>query len=394
MRYRTDIRAILRLDEFVSLRTEWDALVAASHDCPLFATYLYCEVAAADVLARGGRIYLVLIYDEHDTLLALWPLTIKRRGLWLVATHLSCGNGQETGGPLIRGLATSAILNEAVSAARRVDADVLEIAYLEDGSLLQQTLTHQPRPRFSHPNGRGAIGAFAIKLCQFNDIDEYYTKVLSAGLRRNLRRQLRHLKTIGRVEIGWCADVEDAVQVIAWMFEYKRRWAVARGIRTRWLLADRQVEDFFITLARRLDLSQTPLAAFVKLDGVPIAASVSWVGNRVHRWCITTFDQNYHRFGASTLLLEFLVRWSHAHGLDFDFGWFDVDYKARWSNQHSIQKSRYVIISRLGRLMEASLLATAVRSKLRNVLRDRLTRVKLFTQSIGTRHAAKDRSTA
>src|ERR1700693_4360529 len=101
---RHEIRTIEALDAFQALRREWDELAAAAEEYFLCATYQYCELAAARVLAKGAVIVVIRVHDDRD-LLAIWPLAIHRQGLLRIAKALTCGSGEEYGGPLVKGTA-------------------------------------------------------------------------------------------------------------------------------------------------------------------------------------------------------------------------------------------------------------------------------------------------
>jgi len=136
---RHEIRAIEDFEAFKAMRREWDKLAATAEECPFCTTYQYCELAAALVLAKGGLVAVAMVYDDRD-LLAMWPLAIHRKGPLRIAKALTCGNGEEYGGPLIKGVASRAVAAEAVGAVMQVPADILEVFLVQDGSILQESL--------------------------------------------------------------------------------------------------------------------------------------------------------------------------------------------------------------------------------------------------------------
>src|ERR1700687_6127022 len=129
VRLRHEIRTIEKLDAFRAMRREWDKLAAAAEDCSICMTYQYCELAAARVLGKGGLIAVGMLYDDHD-LLAIWPLAIHVKGLLRIAKTLTCGNGEEYGGPLIKGAASREIVEAILGVVMQLDADVLEVFFL------------------------------------------------------------------------------------------------------------------------------------------------------------------------------------------------------------------------------------------------------------------------
>jgi CelD/BcsL family acetyltransferase involved in cellulose biosynthesis len=123
---------------------------------------------------------------------------------------------------------------------------------------------------------------------------------------------------------------------------------------------DDRVRDFFIALAQRLDLQATPLVAFVKVEGVPVAASVNLVGSKSVEYFITTYEEAFGTYSVGALLVDFMVKWSHAHGRDFDFRPLHGDYKARWANCQTWHEKRLILLGARGRLVDLPLLFAQV----------------------------------
>jgi CelD/BcsL family acetyltransferase involved in cellulose biosynthesis len=181
------------------------------------------------------------------------------------------------------------------------------------------------------------------------------------------------------VEFGWCKSVNEAASVLTWLFDNKRHWAESRGFKTPYLM-DYQVRDYFIALADRLNLSTNPLVVFAKVDGVPIAAALNMVGSRSVESLMTTYDEAYRPYSVGNLLTEYQIKWSHAHGRDFDLRVFYGEYKATWANRQGRFQTRVVFPRARGRLAEFALLGSqAVRAKrkLSNIARDFVHRRRL-----------------
>jgi CelD/BcsL family acetyltransferase involved in cellulose biosynthesis len=375
---RHAIRIVDTLDAFKALRHEWEAVEAASEDYPLYLTYPYCELATTWALAAGARVAVVMVYDAAH-LLAIWPLAIHRQGTLRMANVLSCGNQEEYGGPLVRGRATATVVSECVRAVMQIPADVLEIPFLQDGSLLQQALEFAPQSWVLRllPARLSAFPGYSAGLREFVAWDDY-AGTLSQSLRRNLRRYRKGLATLGNTEFGWCTTLDDAVTVLNWLFANKRQWALARGFNTKYLMDD-AVRDFFIALAARTDLSTVPLVAFVKVDGVPIAASINLVGLRTLEYWIFTYDEAYNRYSVGNLLTEFVARWAHANALDFDMRTMYNEYKTYWKTRETRHRTRVVVLSASGRLKEIALLGaqiTRVQRRLRKELGSALAKMR------------------
>jgi CelD/BcsL family acetyltransferase involved in cellulose biosynthesis len=353
--WRYAVHIVETPESFETLRLQWQALQAASEDHTPCLTYQYCELAAKRAIATGAVVAVVMIYD-NDTLLALWPLAINRKGILRVATVLTCGNHEEYGGPLIKGRATASVVAESIRAVMQVPADVLEIPFVEDGSLLQQALRAAPQSWVQKllPERLNVLPGYSVGLRAFARWEDFLG-TLSQSLRRNLRRYGKGLSAMGSAEFGWCTTLDDAVAVVDWLFANKRQWALNRGLNTKYLMED-EVRDFFVALASKTDLSTVPLVTFVKMDGVPICASINLVGPRVLEYWIFTYDETYNRYSVGNLLTEFVARWAHANGRDFDMRPLYNEYKTHWVNRETRHRTPVVVLTCRGRLREFSLL--------------------------------------
>jgi CelD/BcsL family acetyltransferase involved in cellulose biosynthesis len=352
-----EIHVCRSLADFARLRPAWDALAAT---CPPSLDFTYCEVAAARAFARGATVSIALVFDA-TTLVALWPVMIARRWGCRVARTLGCGNDQEYGSPLLADPAEARLYAAAVDALRHVDADVLEIGFMERDTTLAAALSRTPRSwvtRAMPARWRGVDG-YAIALSGFAGYDAFLA-TRPESLRGPLRRHARRLCAHGEVQYGWCQSPGDAREVLTWLFANKRQWALARGFDTPFLMDD-QVRDFFIDLAGRIDLVATPLVSFVKVNGAPVAASVNLVGPRSIEYFITTYDEAYAACSVGNLLVDSIVRWAHASGRDFDFRPFFSVYKERWSNRKSRHESHFVMLTLRGRLAELPLAAEQIK---------------------------------
>jgi CelD/BcsL family acetyltransferase involved in cellulose biosynthesis len=352
---RLDVLTIETPVAFTSLNRAWNTLTSLADECPLCLTYAYCEQAAAQVFANGGVVNVAIVLRD-DELLALWPVAIFREKFARIARALTCGSGEEYGGPLLKGRPRRDLYRDAAAAVMRVHADVLEVGMLEHGSLLYETLGALPQswvwPRL--PARWRRLPGYSIRLRAFASCDDFMA-TRPKSLRSNLRYCRKRLETQGEVEFGWAQTASDAAALLTWLFANKRCWAISHGLNTPYLMDD-QVRDFFIGLAQRIDLSQNPLVAFVKVAGMPVAASVNLAGSNSVEYFITTYDAAFGAYSVGALLVEFLIRWSLASGRDFDFRALHADYKARWANCETWHERSVIMLSARGRIVELPLL--------------------------------------
>jgi CelD/BcsL family acetyltransferase involved in cellulose biosynthesis len=353
--FRYDVRACETLDAFRTLEPLWRALAATAESHSPFSSFEYCELAVERALTNGAAIEVAMVYDA-DELLALWPVAIVSKGLLRRAYSLGCGCGEEYGGPLIGDTRRAGLHPAAVDAMTRIHADVLEIPMVEHGTPLQQALDAAPGSWVQRrlPARWRELPGYSIALRAYPAWNDFLA-TRNATLRSALRSSVKRLRKQGDVSFGWCRTADEAHSTLTWLFGNKRRWALARGIESRYLMDD-QVRDFFIALARRTDLSNVPLVAFVSVDGQPVAASVNLVGPHSMEYFITTYDEAFGTFSVGNLLVEFLAQWAHANRRDFDFRPLHGDYKARWADRVTRHESRLLVLNPRGRLIELPLL--------------------------------------
>jgi CelD/BcsL family acetyltransferase involved in cellulose biosynthesis len=353
---RREVRRIDSVSAMMVLREAWCALVADTEDCPANLTFEYCELAASRVFDKGGVVNVAMVFRDRE-LLALWPVSIIRKGPVRIAQAPTCGSREEYGGPLVKAGASSAVYATVAAAIMRVDADVLEIPMVRKGSALQRAFdaARQSWVLARLPVRWRRLPGYSISLRQIPRWDAFFA-TLPKSLRTSLRYRRKRLDARGQAEFGWCRTIGDAVAVLTWLFDNKRRWARSRGLYAPYL-RDNEVRDFFIALAYRTDLTTTPLVSFVKVDGIPVAASVNLVGPHSLEGFISTYDEAFSACSVGNLHAEFLAKWCHANGRDLDLRPFFADYKTGWANRQTWHETLVIFLAARGRLAELSLLS-------------------------------------
>jgi CelD/BcsL family acetyltransferase involved in cellulose biosynthesis len=374
-RFSHEIVTTRTVAELATLRGMWTELANYSDDGSLCDGYDYCELAASKAYARQQPVEVVLVREEGE-LIAVWPFAIERRGPLRLARRLTSGIREEYGRPLVRRGAGAGSWSAIVAALRHVNADALEVHWVHDGSPLLAALDSVPQTRLLRllPERTRGYPGFAVTLRGAPTFEAFETSALSSTFRQSLRKYRRRLERQGKVEFGWCETPEETATLVSWIFEQKRAWATARGIRNDSLNDDRVI-TFFSELATRLDLTKYPIVAFTKVDGRPVAASLNTVGSQTLEGGITTYDPAFGEFSVGSLHLYDLLRWAHARGLDYDFRPVHVDYKERWATRHTWHETRLVVLTLRGRLFEFTHLrafAARLKGKMKREIQRRL----------------------
>lgn len=349
---RHDIVGVFDLLAFSRLRLEWTQLANESLNHSQSLTYECCELAAASIFVKGGKLYVIKIYDDRGLAL-LWPISVQRKAFVRIARDLRSGSGEEYGGPLLRSSAPDEILRAAVHALTRIDADLFELSWVDDGSELQRLIEavtqpwivrHAPRRLRAIPGGE-AMPRYAIHFAGFASWHDFLVTRHRSVRRHHDNRLRKFLKEQQNVEFGWCRRVDDAEAVLTWLFANKKDWAQARGLRTAYLMTQ-ELRDFCIAMARRTDLNTIPLVTYIKVEGKPVAASFNLVGPKVVEFFITAYDRAFNPYSPGILLLSHAAQWACENGRDFDMRYLHVDYKAQWANYAVLCRRHAVYLAR------------------------------------------------
>lgn len=259
---KTTLLQVASAEDLAPLQDDWQALLLRSPKSGLQHSLTYARLAVTHALARGEKVYLSEAWDGAK-LVGIWPLTVRRVGLFLVMAPAGCGSYEEYSAPLVEGgddrEATAALLHAAMA----IPCDIFSIHSVGAGSPLDAALSAPLIER--HKKRVGQIEGFRATLSRFADWDAYARQSRSSALTR-VHSKLRRLRGQGLVEIGWCKTQEDVRAVLSWAFGAKRAWLNSRRKECPWLENDRVLE-FFVDLSRHVDLSTTPLVTFVKIDG-------------------------------------------------------------------------------------------------------------------------------
>jgi CelD/BcsL family acetyltransferase involved in cellulose biosynthesis len=348
---RHEIIQVRDLSAFAELHPAWTRLERESRCHPVGLTYRYAELAAAKLLAEGAKIRVIKVCDDAGLAL-LWPLFIRRKGWVRMAYDLRCGGGADRGGPLTRDDVSADCLRAAIRALMRAGADIFVLDWTDDDTELQKVISNWALPwiirrlpaRLRAAGGSEGARRYAIKFDNFPTWGDFIAS-RSRAVRHGHDRQLKRLLAEQQnVEFGWCQTAEDAEQILKWVFESKRRWAVERGIDAGTLIA-REIEAFYIALAHRTDLRATPLVAFVKVGGRPAAASLNAVGPTLMEGLIIAHDQAFQRYSPGTLLLHYQAKWACETGREFDMLRHDADYKTHWATHMPVSRRHAIFLA-------------------------------------------------
>lgn len=331
----TDILALAGAWRSLEKRSEGTTVFQAYDLClPWLMTYVF-----ADQSSYQARI--ITVYDEADTLIALAPLTIRRRGLTQMAEWI--------GEPLIQygDMLMEPRANQA--ALRRIIEQIIE-SWSVDGLFLRNVRADS---RIAGVLGLGAdldhahindVREAAIAdLTHFQSAEGYFES-FSKRSRKTRRRKRRDMEALGTLSLENVKAGPRAVELTDLALEWKKSWLEARGLSSRAFLDAKALEALRAMVGRQSD--DNPLQLFVqKLNDVPVATEISLVSEEGCASFIGTYDPAFDELSPGKVQMESTIRYGYEKGWPaYDMLAPMSEYKQSWSN-HTVDVADYMLPS-------------------------------------------------
>jgi CelD/BcsL family acetyltransferase involved in cellulose biosynthesis len=162
--------------------------------------------------------------------------------------------------------------------------------------------------------------------------------------KRDLRRSLAHVESLGRLRFYRCNSLEEARAALPHLFRmHRQRWQEGQESKFKDPAYEALYEDLLAALWPRNGVAVTVM----ELDQRPIAISFAFPHGRTwtnHTWI---HDQDYRRLSPGSLLIQFMIDDAIRSGYgEFDFTRGAEWYKGRFANEVR-RNSDLVVYSRL-----------------------------------------------
>ena len=337
---------VVSASEIAALRPQWDALwhrVGGSY----IQASTSCLAAWKCMLEPQGACLMIAARFEDDELVALWPITVRRRGLWRVLNQAGPMAAEFSNVLVELGPLAEARVAELWQAIGRSSlADLAIIPFVKPHTPLGAVLATDHRIVAAEPD----IAPYVAWL-ERETWDGYY-KSLSPAYRKVHNKKRRQLLEFGETQFEVVTDRTRLPSLISWLLQEKRVWADRANKRGTWVFSP-IYEAFLISLA----VEETLLAKFVVFllsrDGEPMAAQFAMVGPRHIDWIIASFAAPFARFSPGTILNEHCLKYALACGLDVEFGAGREENKRFWSRNAVHKTLNYrIALNRWGALGE------------------------------------------
>jgi CelD/BcsL family acetyltransferase involved in cellulose biosynthesis len=386
---------------FRALEQEWNALWRRAQG-RYYQAFNVCLLAWQYVAKPVGRDLRCIVARLDGRVVMIWPLVTYRKWLWRYALPLSPDAGDYTSVLVEDGHSAAALVAGAWDTARRrCHADFMLLPYLREGQELYRVASRE-----RHTLLASRHDAWVAELSHESQWDTY-CQSLGTLFRKKPGSFARRLAKEGNVTVSMTdpADIETHRRLVDWMLSQKQSWGQRVDKSESWISSPRY-RDFLVhllspesserhsesnehsntastvesavestvastvastvkspfasTLASNeerfrestSESAQAPIARMivVTLDGAPVAALITSIGNPCANAIISGFDANHGKASPGTIAVEHAVRWAFDHGWDLDFGVGTEQFKSYWSRGNATSAwTLHVITSRWGR---------------------------------------------
>jgi CelD/BcsL family acetyltransferase involved in cellulose biosynthesis len=329
------VQTLSTLEEFLTVRKEWNLFVEQSTANTLFFRHEWFEYSWRRVLPDARP--LALIARQRGEIKAIAPLMIHRRSLHgLPVTTLAFLSHPDTPiSDVILGLKAQeglgAILDTLLLAS--VPWDLIQLDKMpgesQTGFLLRQLAEQRGLLFASHSGGKRMVLQNAGNW-------QTYLAGRSPRFRKTLRNIVNRIDKLERVTVEHHQQPEDLQEVLEQICSVSQRsWKVGIGMA---ITSEEKVRRFFAELSlwacqdRRLDVW------LLKVDGIPVAMEYDLIDHD-KVWAIRSdFDEAAKSLSPGTYLNYAIAKHFMTTGLkEYDMGPGANEYKLRWTDQyHSV----------------------------------------------------------
>ena len=244
---RTQIQKVTDTSCLKTLIHDWRGLAESCTGMTFNQTPAYGLLAMTKALEYGDDVYLVCL-REDDHLVGVWPLHIRREGLFRVMRPAGCGSFEEYSSPLLNPRIEAVGASLMLAASLSIPCDIQWVIAVPPETVFGNALFSGPL--FGLAKRLGQIRGYEVALRGFGSWGEYADQASTSHM-AGLRRKMRRLQEQGDVEIGWCRSIDDVEAVLIWAFQNKASWARARGYRSGRIF-NGHIQEFFKHLVRRI----------------------------------------------------------------------------------------------------------------------------------------------
>lgn len=319
---------------FEALRSEWDALLAASSADEVFLTWEWLHTWWRHLGRRDGRRLALVAVRRDGELAALAPWALGPSRAWhpLPGRSLQLLGTGAVGSDYLDVAFRSGCEERAAAALAGWLADRGEVVELEQ--LARRRSSARRVARRLQDWGWTAVERPG-DVCPYAELAgatwEGYLASLGSSHRQNVRRRLRKLHRAFDVELRRAETEDEAGKAFEVLLElHRRRW---RGRGGSDALDDRAIVAFHRDVTRLVARRGWLRLYVLHLDGRPAAALYGFLYRGRFLFYQSGFDPDFARWSVGLVMMGLSIRDAIADGArEYDLLHGDESYKHRWAN--------------------------------------------------------------
>lgn len=329
-------------EDVLALADGWRSLERSSQGTAVFQAFDIClpwmmAYVFCDEPSHQARI--ITIHDEADTLVALVPMAIRKRGLLQMAEWI----GEpliQYGDMLMDPAADKGVLRDVItSTIKSWSVDGMHLRNVRADSRIASVL------ELDHARLNNVREAGIADLTRFDSAEGYFNS-FSKNSRKTRRRKRRDMEEQGSLSLECVKAGPRAVELCDLALEWKKVWLAERGLSSRAFLNAQALEALRAMIGR--ESNGNPLQLFVqKLNGAPVAIEVSLVSSEGCASYIGSYDPAFEELSPGKVQMESTIMYGYEQGWrTYDMLAPMIEYKQSWSN-YTVEVADYMLQSSL-----------------------------------------------
>jgi CelD/BcsL family acetyltransferase involved in cellulose biosynthesis len=327
------------------LAQAWGALRERSQDAYLTDGFEWAQACWRTAGAQSGKRLLCPVVRRGGEVMSILPLMISNSGVCRSARPLACETNEYCPALIDATADATAVYDALVSElAAQGEVDALMLPHVRDGSALADYLRHAP--------GSVAINSMPapfVERSAFASWEAYWDQ-RSSRVHANVRRNLRRLGDLGKLEFVELIEPGERHSAWRWMIEHKRDWLARKGEASPFIGCDRYFRFEDATLDVADPYGRRPMFA-LKLNGQLIAAEFSNLDRRRLEAFVVSYDEAFASYAPGNVLRREVLRWAFARGLDYDWRMGGQAYKLDWASDVRSVATHVLALNGRGRML-------------------------------------------
>lgn len=332
-------------ERFLALEPEWKALLARSEDRRFSHSFSWMRAGWLSTGQPRGRSLHILVMRIDAVAVLIWPMTLRRQGLWRVAAPLG-GEFTEYDPVLVQDGADAAGLIEFAWTylRRHSGADVVRMPWVRDNMAIGKLMAAQTLQHTTE-----TLPAPYVSFDGFNAWDDYW-RARSKNTKQSLSRRVRRFAEQGEVSFSMVEDPAEFRALLDWTLRNKTVRLAAMGLDNDFMRTD-EFHAFLSALAlERSDDGYLGMQA-LRLNGQVVAVKIGAIDAACYEGFIAAQDPAFSQYSVGTIILIECLKWCIASGRSYDFRIGAESYKLEWATGDNPATSYHLANTRWGGVM-------------------------------------------